>query len=58
MEDDDIVTGSRTKVDNKNVVIKKVVKDDLDLNGDGVVDKKDASVAGKILNKLKKSNKK
>ena len=33
---------------------KKPVKVNLDLNGDGVVDKKDASIAGKVMAEIKK----
>lgn len=54
MEDDDIVTGSNTVV--QKVEVKKVdkkAKEDYDLNNDGKVDKKDASIAAKIMNKVK-----
>ena len=50
--DDDIVTGSRTIIKNgpkEGNVIQQKKKDDYDLNGDGVVDKKDMSIAGKTL---------
>lgn len=48
--DDDIVTGSNTKMNNIEIVIeKKNKKVEADLNNDGKVDKKDKSLAAKIL---------
>lgn len=50
MQDDDIVTGFNTIKGNNKVEMKKPSKKvENDLNGDGVFDKQDVSIAGKTL---------
>lgn len=46
------------EADPEPVKIESIKKDELDLNGDGKVDKKDASIAGKVLKHTSKSKSK
>lgn len=58
--DDDIVTGSNTKVEKVSITQeqKTTKKQKMDINDDGVVDKNDRSLAGKVLAAGKKIIKK
>ena len=55
-EDKQFVSETFLPIKKKDEKPKK--KDKLDLNGDGKVDKKDASIASKVLNRFKSKKKK